>query len=97
MTILQLTFESFSEIKNAGKHWTEALPKLLEQNNGKLKIWSAACAAGEEPYTLSLILSKHLAPFRYDIQATDLDFHVLETAKRGQYTERSLKELPNDF
>lgn len=76
---------------------TKALPKLLEQNNGKLKIWSAACAAGEEPYTLSLILSKHLAPFRYDIQATDLDFRVLETAKRGQYTERSLKELPNDL
>ncbi|PFS03302.1 chemotaxis protein CheR, partial [Bacillus cereus] len=42
-------------------------------------------------------LSKHLAPFRFEIQATDLDFHILETAKRGQYTERSLKELPNDL
>ena len=57
----------------------------------------AACAAGEEPYTLSLILSKHLAPFRFEIQATDLDFHILETAKRAQYTERSLKELPTDL
>ncbi|PEO93587.1 chemotaxis protein CheR [Bacillus wiedmannii] len=76
---------------------TKALPKLLEQNSGKLKVWSAACAAGEEPYTLSLILSKHLAPFRFEIQATDLDFHILETAKRGQYTERSLKELPIDL
>ena len=54
-------------------------------------------AAGEEPYTLSLILSKHLAPFRFEIQATDLDFHILETAKRAQYTERSLKELPTDL
>ncbi|MFO6885345.1 CheR family methyltransferase, partial [Bacillus cereus] len=76
---------------------SKALPKLLEQNSGKLKVWSAACAAGEEPYTLSLILSKHLAPFRFEIQATDLDFHILETAKRGQYTERSLKELPTDL
>ncbi|MEC1967393.1 protein-glutamate O-methyltransferase CheR [Bacillus cereus] len=76
---------------------SKALPKLLEQNSGKLKVWSAACAAGEEPYTLSLILSKHLAPFRFEIQATDLDFHILETAKHGQYTERSLKELPNDL
>ncbi|MEC2531614.1 CheR family methyltransferase, partial [Bacillus cereus] len=30
---------------------SKALPKLLEQNSGKLKVWSAACAAGEEPYT----------------------------------------------
>ncbi|MEC2917101.1 protein-glutamate O-methyltransferase CheR, partial [Bacillus cereus] len=76
---------------------SKALPKLLEQNSGKLKVWSAACAAGEEPYTLSLILSKHLAPFRFEIQATDLDFHIVETAKRAQYTERSLKELPPDL
>ncbi|PFJ17251.1 chemotaxis protein CheR [Bacillus cereus] len=76
---------------------TKVLPKLLEQNNGKLKAWSAACAAGEEPYTLSLVLSEHLSPFRFEIQATDLDFHILETAKHGQYTERSLKELPNNM
>ncbi len=98
MTILQLTFQSFFRNK---ERWqtleSKALPKLLEQNSGKLKVWSAACAAGEEPYTLSLILSKHLAPFRFEIQATDLDFHILETAKRGQYTERSLKELPTDL
>ncbi|WP_283778518.1 CheR family methyltransferase, partial [Lysinibacillus sp. D4A1_S13] len=30
---------------------SKALPKLLEQNNGKLKVWCAACAAGEEPNT----------------------------------------------
>lgn len=73
---------------------TKVLPKLLEQNSGKLKTWSAACASGEEPYTLSLILSERLPAFRFEIQATDLDFHILEKARRGQYTERSLKELP---
>lgn len=73
---------------------TKVLPKLLEQNSGKLKAWSAACASGEEPYTLSLILSERLPNFRFEIQATDLDFHILEKAKQGQYTERSLKELP---
>ncbi len=57
----------------------------------------SACVAGEEPYTLSLILSKHLAPYRFEIQATDLDFHILETAKRGQYTERSLKRITCRF
>ncbi|MDH2886964.1 protein-glutamate O-methyltransferase CheR [Bacillus cytotoxicus] len=76
---------------------TKVLPKLLQQNTGKLKAWSAACAAGEEPYTLSLILSERLPAFRFEIQATDLDFHILEKAKQGQYTERSLKELPDSF
>ncbi len=50
-------------------------------------------AAGEEPYTLSLILSKHLSPFRHEILATHLDFHILEMQKRAQYTERSLKRI----
>ena len=54
-----------------------------------------ACAAGEEPYTLFNFIET--SPFRYEILATDLDFHILESAKRGQYTERSLKELPSDL
>lgn len=76
---------------------TKVLPKLLSQNNGKLKAWSAACAAGEEPYTLSLILSDKLPAYRFEIQATDLDFHILEKAKQGRYFDRSLKEIPESI
>lgn len=74
---------------------TKVLPKLIGQNSGKLKMWSAACAAGEEPYTLSIILSQILSKYRFEIHATDLDLNILEKAKRGTYSDRSLKEVPS--
>ncbi|PHA01942.1 chemotaxis protein CheR [Bacillus pseudomycoides] len=74
---------------------TKVLPKLIQQNNGKLKMWSAACASGEEPYTLSIILSQILSKYRFEIHATDLDVNILEKAKRGTYFDRSLKEVPS--
>lgn len=73
---------------------TKVLPKLVEQNHGNLKMWSAACAAGEEPYTLSMILSKSMLSRQCTIHATDLDTLILEKARRGIYHERSLKEMP---
>lgn len=74
---------------------TKVLPKLIQQNQNKLKMWSAACAAGEEPYTLSIILSNILPKYRFEIHATDLDLNILEKAKQGTYSSRSLKEVPS--
>ncbi|PEA53484.1 chemotaxis protein CheR [Bacillus pseudomycoides] len=76
---------------------TKVLPKLIQQNNAKLKLWSAACAAGEEPYTLSIILSQILSKYRFEILATDLDPNILEKAKCGTYYDRSLKEVPSEI
>lgn len=68
-------------------------PKLLARNK-KLKIWSAACSTGEEPYSIALVLLSH-APLRdISILATDLDLGVIERAKVGLYPERALKEVP---
>lgn len=73
---------------------TKVLPKLLAQNPGNLKMWSAACSSGEEPYTLSMILEKNMYQRQFTIHATDLDTLILEKARRGVYHERSLKEVP---
>ncbi|MFD3446017.1 CheR family methyltransferase [Microbacteriaceae bacterium 4G12] len=70
------------------------IPKIIEKNSGKLKIWSAACASGEESYTLSIILSRVLPKHRYEIHATDIDHRILQKAKQGMYQERSLNEVP---
>lgn len=68
-------------------------PQLLARNK-KLKIWSAACSTGEEPYSIAMVLSSH-APIRdISILATDLDLGVIERAKVGLYPEKSLKEVP---
>ncbi|MFN2745590.1 MULTISPECIES: CheR family methyltransferase [Bacillus] len=62
-----------------------------------LKVWSAACSTGEEPYTLSMILSRQKDLSDYQIIATDIDDKVLAKAKEGIYQERSLQEVPKEM
>ncbi|MFP7493788.1 protein-glutamate O-methyltransferase CheR [Terribacillus saccharophilus] len=69
------------------------LPELLMKKK-PLKIWSAACSTGEEPYTLAILLDRLANGTSYTIHATDLDQRVLDTAKIGRYNERALKEMP---
>ncbi|MFD1777327.1 CheR family methyltransferase [Fredinandcohnia salidurans] len=89
-----------SEFYRNAKRWEilekKILPKLIEKNRN-LKVWSAACSAGEEPYTLAMILSKFLPLQKITILATDIDENILARAKLGVYSERALQELPNDM
>lgn len=89
-----------SEFYRNYKRWQvleeKILPVLIEKNN-HLKIWSAACSTGEEPYTIAMILS-NLVPFsKVKILATDIDENVLARAKLGIYPERSLNEAPDEI
>ncbi|MFC5588255.1 CheR family methyltransferase [Sporosarcina soli] len=87
-----------SEFYRNAQRWEvldkKILPKLLS-NNKKLKIWSAACSTGEEPYSLAMVLSSHVPLRDIAILATDLDAGVLNRAKVGLYPERALKEVPS--
>ncbi|HET7616403.1 MAG TPA: protein-glutamate O-methyltransferase CheR [Bacillales bacterium] len=82
------------------KRWTvfekNVLPRLLKGRD-RLNVWSAACSTGEEPYTLAMILSKRLPQGKVTILATDMDEQALKKAKSGQYSERSLQELPAEI
>ncbi|ANA82041.1 protein-glutamate O-methyltransferase CheR [Paenibacillus glucanolyticus] len=73
------------------------LPELSHQNPGVLKIWSAACSTGEEPYTLAMILAEQKMLNRARIVATDIDDGALHKAAEGLYVERSLKDVPPDI
>jgi chemotaxis protein methyltransferase CheR len=75
----------------------EILPFLFERYGKTLKIWSAACSTGDEPYSLVMLLSKYLPLSNIKILATDIDRLVIEKAKIGIYNHKSLKELPADF
>jgi chemotaxis protein methyltransferase CheR len=80
---------------------TTVLPRLCEERAGELRAWSAGCAAGEEPYTLALLLAEYLeAQDRADrldrvrIDATDIDRECLERARAGRYRAEALAEAP---
>ncbi|WBF55872.1 protein-glutamate O-methyltransferase CheR [Lysinibacillus sp. JK80] len=89
-----------SEFYRNGKRWEvlqkKIFPKLL-QTNKRLKIWSAACSTGEEPYSLVMVLSQLVPLSQIQIIATDLDENVIQKAKLGVYPERSLVEVPSDI
>jgi chemotaxis protein methyltransferase CheR len=71
------------------------LPEL-SAGKSKLKIWSAACSTGEEPYTLAMILSDMKLLSQSYLLASDIDDGALAKAAKGLYLERSLKDVPAD-
>jgi chemotaxis protein methyltransferase CheR len=75
----------------------EVLPFIFERYGKKLKIWSAACSTGDEPYSLVMLLSKYLPQSYIKILATDIDRLVIEKAKIGIYNQKSLKDLPSEY
>lgn len=75
----------------------EILPYLFQKFGNNLKIWSAACSTGDEPYSLVMLLSKFIPLSRIKVLATDIDAQVLEKARLGLYNVKSLKGLPEEF
>ena len=79
------------------KEMFDALEKnireLLLPHKNTLKIWSAACSIGAEPYSLAMILEGLSPGKRHTIVATDIDSTILETAKRGVYTDKDIKNV----
>lgn len=78
----------------------EALPRMLTERQKRFSIWSAACATGEEPYTIAFQLSERFPPsegWDWSVRATDISSRVLETAQRGVYAEDRMGSLPGEW
>ena len=77
---------------------TEILPEIIErrQSQRTLRIWSAACATGEEPYSVAILLDRLLpnyADWDISILATDIDRRALERAQQGVYGAWSFRQV----
>lgn len=60
-----------------------------------LRVWSAGCSTGEEPYTLAMVMEKHLPQgFTYHITASDLSLKSLMTANQGFYPDAKMEGVP---
>lgn len=90
-----------SEFYRNPEQWTllerEIFPYLFDKFGKRLKIWSAACSTGDEPYSLVMLLSKFMPLSNIKIIATDIDRQVLDKARMGLYNDKSLKALPQEF
>jgi len=63
----------------------------------RLRLWSAGCSSGEEPYSLALWLTEHfeqIDSFDVKIMATDISTKVLAKAERGVYPKKQLSKIP---
>ena len=91
--------EHFNTLKNS------ILPEIVSQLPGEdpneLRIWSAGCSSGEEPYTLAIELKEYFGGIRAItgkvILATDISLTVLESAGVGEYTMERLKNVPRQL
>lgn len=75
----------------------QIIPELISKFGKNLKIWSAACSTGDEPYSLVMALSRHIPLSQIHIIATDLDKQVIAKAKVGLYADRSIAAVPADL
>ena len=74
----------------------QIMPELMRKPSRKIRIWSAGCSSGEEPYSIAITILKaypNIANWDLKILATDVDSGVLSKASKGIYTDRCLNEL----
>lgn len=73
----------------------ESIKKYLLPNNCRLKIWSAACSIGCEPYSIAMIMKEINPAGKHRIIATDIDSTILKKAKEGVFSESDIKNIEN--
>lgn len=94
-------FRDFPQLQAFGEHClAEICENRVRRREKALRIWSAGCSTGEEPYTLAIILHEMIEDIRdwvVEILASDIDQVVLERAKQADYEARSLKDVPPEY
>lgn len=74
--------------------------EILEKRQAhspRVRIWSAACSSGEEPYSLAMVCHDRLGSERWQILATDISRTVLERAERGVYSITAAPRIPDYY
>jgi chemotaxis protein methyltransferase CheR len=94
----------FREVHHFDHFRTHVAVPFVQAAHGKvgrrLRVWSAGCSTGEEPYTISVVLKREIRDAeRHDIKilATDIDTEVIGKGTRGKYPVSSIDEVPKTY
>ncbi|MGN6380540.1 MAG: CheR family methyltransferase [Gaiellales bacterium] len=87
--------------------WTylrnEIIPEVVQDGdrNGSIRVWSAGCASGQEPFSVAMLLAERLGidgfARRVKIYATDVDDEALAEGRRAEFTDRQVQTVPPDI
>lgn len=79
----------------------EVVQRHQRERSGPVRFWSAACSAGDEAYSLAILVRDVLEPryphMNFQIVGTDIDTEVLEAARSGRYRKRAIRNVPTGY
>ena len=78
----------------------QMVKEKIKVGDKRIRLWSAGCSTGEEPYTLAIILLEMLPdPEKWTIEilASDINTKVLDVCRKGYYNSRSIKDVPLEY
>lgn len=89
-----------SEFFRNANHWQvlekQVIPELIKERRG-IRVWSAGCSTGEEPYSLAMMIKEKKVPVIERILATDIDQEVLDKAVKGVYSSKGVQGVPPSY
>jgi len=75
---------------------SKIIPELMTKTPS-LKLWSAGCSTGEEPYSLAMLMINRFPKVSFTLTASDIDDEVINKAKAGVYNDKAVANLPKQF
>ena len=99
-SLLDALTTNFTSFLREIAHFDFLRKTILPEIKGPIRVWSAACSTGEEPFTIAFCLLEELgmnALGRISILATDISTKVLATAQRAAYQAERFRECPSDW
>lgn len=94
---ITINVSEFFRNKELFLEFGEALKRTLLKEKKMLRIWSAACSNGAEPYSVAMILGRISPGISHTIIGTDIDATILETARKGEYSLNDIKNVDKDM
>ncbi|GAB6173384.1 protein-glutamate O-methyltransferase CheR [Paradesulfitobacterium aromaticivorans] len=94
---LTINVSQFFRDFNQWKTLRETIIPKLVQGKTSLKLWSAGCSSGQEPYSLAITMLEYFQNVRFTVLATDIDANVLLQAKEGIYKQQDFASTPPEL